>query len=158
MSLETWEMLSYVVTVVGLPLAIAVFLYEQRKERANEEEAVYQTLSEHYQDFLRAVLEHPDLKLFASQLPELSEEQRERRMVIFDMLISLFERAYLLLFEPALSPSQQRRWASWEDYMREWLTRDAFRMQLPELVKGEDPEFVAYIQKLAAGVAETRRP
>jgi len=31
-SLQTWELLSYVVTVVGLPLAIVVFLLEQRKE------------------------------------------------------------------------------------------------------------------------------
>ena len=158
MSLETWELLSYVVTVVGLPLAIAVFLYEQRRERANEEEAVYETLSDNYQDFLKAVLEHADLKLFSSALPDLSEEQRERRMVIFGMLISLFERAYLVLFEPTLSADQLRRWASWEDYMREWLARDAFRMQLPELVKGEDPEFAKYIQALAASFDAPRKP
>ena len=35
-SLETWELMSYVVTVIGLPLAIGVFLFEQRKERENE--------------------------------------------------------------------------------------------------------------------------
>jgi hypothetical protein len=33
MNLETWELLSYVVTVIGLPLAIAVFILQQRKER-----------------------------------------------------------------------------------------------------------------------------
>jgi hypothetical protein len=38
MKLETWEMLSYVVTVFGLPLAIISFMFEQRKERENEEE------------------------------------------------------------------------------------------------------------------------
>jgi hypothetical protein len=38
MSRETWERLSYVVTVIGLSLAIGVFLFEQRKERENEEE------------------------------------------------------------------------------------------------------------------------
>jgi hypothetical protein len=38
MSTETWELLSYIVTVFGLPLAIGVFFYEQRKERENEEE------------------------------------------------------------------------------------------------------------------------
>ena len=31
-SLEMWELLSYIVTVTGLPLAIAVFIYEQRRE------------------------------------------------------------------------------------------------------------------------------
>lgn len=52
MDLESWELLSYVVTVVGLPLAIAVFVYDQRRERDNEEEEVYQLLSDNYQDFL----------------------------------------------------------------------------------------------------------
>jgi hypothetical protein len=50
--IETWELMSYVVTVVGLPVAIAVFIYEQRRERDNEEQAVYQLLSDNYQDFL----------------------------------------------------------------------------------------------------------
>jgi hypothetical protein len=35
--LETWELLSYIVTVVGLPLAILVYLFEQHKERRNDE-------------------------------------------------------------------------------------------------------------------------
>ena len=67
MSLETWEWMSYVVTVIGLPLAIAVFLYEQRKERENEEEEVYQLLSDNYQDFLKVALKHI-LKRLGSRL------------------------------------------------------------------------------------------
>ena len=43
---ETWALLSFVVTVIGLPLAIVVFVYEQCKERDNEEEAVYQLRSD----------------------------------------------------------------------------------------------------------------
>ena len=151
MSLETWEFLSYVVTVVGLPLAIAAYMFEQRKERANEEEETYQLLSDNYQDFLKVVLENSDLRLFSQQPVDLSDEQNDRRVVLFAMLISLFERAYLLLYEPDLRNSKLRRWRSWEDYMREWVGRPAFRDQLPILVQGEDPEFVAYIQKLAGG-------
>jgi hypothetical protein len=151
MSIETWELASYIVTVVGLPLAIAAYVYEQRKERANEEEAVYQLLSDNYQDFLKVVLENADLKLFSTpRLIDFSDEQRERTMLIFGMLISLFERAYLLLYEASPTPIQLRRWRSWEDYMREWTRREAFRSQLSELVKGEDPEFAAYLQALAA--------
>ncbi len=66
MPLETWELMSYVVTVVGLPLAILVFLFEQRKERENEEEEVYQLLSDNYQDFLKVALDNPDLRLFSA--------------------------------------------------------------------------------------------
>ena len=44
--LQLWELASYVVTVVGLPFAIAVFLMEQRRERQNDEEETYQRLSD----------------------------------------------------------------------------------------------------------------
>jgi hypothetical protein len=150
-SLETWELLSYIVTVVGLPLAIFVFFFEQRKERDNEEEAVYQLLSDNYQDFLKVALDNPDLRLFsAEQTPQLSHEQRERMLIIFSMLISLFERAYLLLYEPSMTEKQLRRWRSWEDYMSEWCQRADFRAALPGLLRGEDPEFATYLEALAA--------
>jgi hypothetical protein len=150
MNLETWELLSYVVTVVFLPFAIAVFLYEQRKERENEEEATWQQLSDAYIDFLEVVLANPDLKLRSqTSTPDLGDEQRERMWVIFDMLISLFERAYLLVYEADMGEKQRRRWHSWEDYMREWCRREDFRARLPDLLGGEDPHFSAYILRLA---------
>ena len=151
LTIETWELLSYVVTVIGLPLAIAVFIFEQRKERDSEEEEVYQLLSDNYQEFLKITLENPDLRLFASEeTPALSAEQRERMFIIFSMLISLFERAYLLLYEDDMAEKQLRRWRSWEDYMGEWCNRADFRTALPILLRGEDPAFAAYIQNLAA--------
>src|SRR5574337_314080 len=120
-TLEFWETASYVVTVIGLPFAIAVFIFEQRKERDNEEEEAYQVLSDAYRDFLKLVLANPDLKLRSTTAAQdLNDEQRERQLVIFEMLISLFERAYLLAYEEDMNPRQARRWRSWDDYMREW--------------------------------------
>jgi hypothetical protein len=159
MDLETWELLSYVVTVIGLPLAIGVFVIQQRKERLNEENAVFESLADNYQEFLRVVLEHPDLHLFSMpRTPELSDEQRERMMVIFGMLIALFERAYLLLHAHALRGERLRRWGTWEDSMREWCAREDFRDELPALLVGEDPEFGTYITRLAAECARSARP
>jgi hypothetical protein len=151
LSKDIWELLSFVVTVFALPVAIFVFIFEQRKERDNEEENVYQLLSDNYQDFLKIALEHSDLKLFSVEKTlALSDEQHERMLIIFNMLVSLFERAYLLLYEEHMSPKQLRRWLSWEDYMLEWLNRADFRELLPVLVRGEDPEFVVYMNKLLA--------
>jgi hypothetical protein len=150
-TLEIWEMMSYVVTVVGLPLAIAVFLYEQRKERENEEEEVYQLLSDNYQDFLKVALANPDLRLFSVEgAAALNGDQKERQLIIFVMLVSLFERAYLLLYEDDMSPKQARRWHSWEDYMLEWCQRPDFHASLSKLLHGEDPSFVQYVEQLAA--------
>ncbi|MEO8135860.1 MAG: hypothetical protein ABI831_18020 [Betaproteobacteria bacterium] len=159
MSLETWELMSYVVTVIGLPAAICVFLFEQRKERENEEEAVYQLLSDNYQDFLKVALANPDLRLFSvGATPMLDEEQRERQLIIFAMLTSLFERAYLLLYEDSMSPKQARRWHSWEDYMLEWCQKRHFLSSLPQLLRGEDPSFVRYVERLAAEKPADARP
>ena len=85
----TWfewaEALSYLVTIVGLPLAIVVFMYEQRRNRQNEEEEIYQCL-----------------------------------------------------------------WEPWGDFMCEWCQWRDFREALPELLKGEDEDFCARIQKISA--------
>jgi len=159
--IETWELLSYIVTAIGFPAAIIAFLYEQKKERDGEEEEVYQLLSDNYQDFLKIALDNSDLRLFSTeQIPDRSVEQRERMLIIFNMLISLFERAYLLLYEPRMASKQARRWFSWEDYMREWCRREDFRAALPTLLHGEDPEFVDYIRALVGPETEraARRP
>ncbi len=80
---ETREILSYVVTVIGLPRAIAVFVYEQRRERQNEEEDIFQRLSDEYPEFLQLVLDNAYLHLllrdgvrhaeFRDALPQLLE-------------------------------------------------------------------------------------
>ena len=75
---DAWELASFVVTTLGLPFAILVFLWEQRKERDNEEEQQYQLLSDAYNDFLNVVLGHPDLQLrTATPLPSPTPEQHE---------------------------------------------------------------------------------
>ncbi|HRK57858.1 MAG TPA: hypothetical protein PLQ67_10105, partial [Burkholderiaceae bacterium] len=72
-----------------------------------------------------------------------------RMLLIFDMLVSLFERAYLTAWSSRMNAEQRRRWNSWEDFMLEWLQRDNFYYALPELLKGEDPQFAAYLSSLA---------
>ncbi|TAG25418.1 MAG: hypothetical protein EAZ37_12955 [Burkholderiales bacterium] len=147
---EYWELASYVVTVLGLPLAIGIFLWQEVKERANEEEEGYQLLSNAYNDFLKIVLVHPDLHLRTNEpLPNPTPEQNERMLVIFDMLISLFERAYLVAYSDSMTVQQKRQWNSWDDYMREWCRREDFHNALPLLLRGEDPDFQLYIRRLA---------
>jgi hypothetical protein len=148
---ESLEIASYLVTVIGLPFAVWVFFAEQRKERENEEEEAYQHLSDAYNDFLKIVLANADLQLRTNAaLPNPTPEQNERMLVIFDMLISLFERAYLVAHKREMTPTEQRRWNSWDDYMREWSRREDFANALPMLLRGEDPEFQTYLKRVAA--------
>ena len=147
---DAWEIASYVVTVLGLPIAIGIFVWQEIKERANEEEEGYQLLSNAYNDFLKIVLTHSDLHLRANEpLLNPSPEQNERMLVIFDMLISLFERAYLVAYSDRMTAQQKRHWNSWDDYMREWCRREDFFNALPLLLRGEDADFQTYIRRVA---------
>jgi hypothetical protein len=149
--LELWEILSYIVTVVALPFAIIIFVIEQRKERRNEEEEIYQRLSDEYREFLKLVLDNSDLQLLRrdGSRQDLTPEQTERRFAVFGILVSLFERAYLLVYEEKMDKQTRRLWRSWEDYIREWVQRPDFRAALPELLHGEDEDFTRYIEDLA---------
>ncbi|MEN9418271.1 MAG: hypothetical protein RI988_1891 [Pseudomonadota bacterium] len=147
---DALELASFAVTVFALPFAVWVFVLEQRKERENEEEEAFQHLSDAYNDFLKVVLANADLQLRTSTaLPDPTPEQRERMLVVFDMLIALFERAFLVAYKAHMNATEQRRWNSWDDYMREWCRREDFHNALPLLLRGEDPEFQAYMRRVA---------
>jgi hypothetical protein len=155
-----WEVASFVVTVFGFPFAIFLFLYEQRRERDSEDEEAYQLLQDAYNDFLKIVLDNPDLQLRSANVSlDLTDEQRERKLIIFEMLVALFERAYIVAYEPDLKGVALRRWNSWNDYMHEWCRRKDFNNLLPQLLRGEDPDFAAYIRNIAdkemSRIAET---
>lgn len=154
-----WEQLSYIVTVVGLPFAIAVYLKDQRQERQNDEEEIYQRLSDEYADFCKLIIDNADLRLRTQKdaPADLTPEQQERRLILFEMLVALFERAYILVYEDDMSRQQQRLWQSWEDYMRDWCEREDFRTLLPHLLTGEDEDFSAHILRIA-GYTGTSNP
>ena len=160
MSWTEWlEVLSYAVTIVGLPLAITIFVHEQHWARQNEEEALYQSLSDSYTAFLALVLENADLQLLSGdgRGRDLSQDQRERRAALFEILVSLFERAYILVHDMR-SAEQARFWRSWDDYMRGWCRRSDFREVLPALLEGEDEAFRRYITGLLAEEASEADP
>jgi hypothetical protein len=152
--LQWLEALSYLVTIIGLPLAIGVFIYDRRRDRQNDEEEIYLRLSDEYADFMRLVIENADLHLLSPATKgDLSEDQLERKHALFALLVSLFERAYVLVYEDNMGRQQARLWQSWEDYMTEWCQREDFRAALPALFQGEDPGFVATIRRIAAMTA-----
>jgi hypothetical protein len=145
------EALSYVITILGFPTAIIVFIYEHRRRLGNEENELHRHLSEEYDNFLRLVLDNADLLLLraSSAPPTLSEEQLERREIIYRMLVSLFEKAYIILYSENMKQDAKRRWMSWEDDMTEWCRKREFVALLPELLEGEDDAFSQHILAIA---------
>ena len=153
-TLRAFEFLSYLVTVLGLPLAGLALWRELRAERANEakeleqrEDEIYVALSQQYSALLEAALAHPELDLQeAASADRLSPEQRRRQAIFYEMLMALFERAFILLYEDAPSGQGGRRWQSWADFFAYWLRRPDFARYVEANLQGEDPAFVAFVR------------
>lgn len=143
--LQYFEFLSYVATVIGIPLAIWVFLHEEQKERLSEQEEIYDKLMDHYDDLLVRLFEHPEID--QHEAPLADPVQRRQQEILYEMLVTLFERAYILLYGES-EKAYKRMWNSWEDYMKFWIAKPNFRAALPTLMLGEDPGFVAYMAKM----------
>jgi hypothetical protein len=144
--LEFFEFMSYVATIIGIPLAIWVFIHEEKKERQSEQEEIYDKLMDHYDHILGRLFEHPDIDQHNKPLAD-AELMRQQKL-LYEMLINLFERAFILLYDEK-EEAYRRMWHSWEDYIALWVHRPNFNEMLPDLVKGEDPYFVNYIARLA---------
>jgi len=155
--MQFWELMSYIVTVLGLPCAIFAVWREMRIERKNEakeieqrEDEIYVELSQQYSAFLENVLSAPELDLMSTSAEQrqLNMQEQQKKVVYYEMLIALFERAYILLFEPDATGNTLRRWLSWEDYIKWWLKKPDFRNYVVEALDGEDPDFAEYVMKL----------
>lgn len=143
--LEFMELLSYVATVIGIPLALATFIYQEHKEREAEQEEIYDDLMEHYARIQDRFFEFPELDQHVQPLQNPEDARRQR--ILYEMLISLFERAFIMLHGEK-NPAYRRMWNSWNDYLEFWIDMPNFRAALPALMKREDPGFVAYMAKI----------
>lgn len=156
--MRIWEFLSYLVTVLGLPVAIVTIWRELRAERANEakeieqrEDEIYVQLSQQYSALLEAALAHPELDVLEEGSSDsLTPEQRRRQAIYYEMLMALFERAYILLYEDAPTGQSGRRWGSWADFFSYWLKRPDFARYVEKNLQGEDPAFVSFVQRQLA--------
>lgn len=161
-AMRLWEFLSYLVTVLGLPIAVVTIWRELRAERVNEakeieqrEDEIYVALSQQYSSLLEAALAHPELDaLDGSSSSDLSPEQRRRQSIYYEMLMALFERAFILLYEDAPTGQGGRRWQSWADFFSYWLKRPDFARYVENNLQGEDPAFVDFVRKELAKPAD----
>ncbi len=152
--MRLWEFLSYLVTVLGLPVAVVTIWRELRAERVNEakeieqrEDEIYVALSQQYSSLLEAALAHPELDaLDGSSSADLTPKQRRRQAICYEMLLALFERAFILLYEDAPTGQGGRRWGSWADFFSYWLKRPDFARYVENNLQGEDEAFVAFVR------------
>lgn len=134
---------------VGIPFAVWVFFHDRRRAQQERELATFQALGAEYGEFLRLCFDHPELHLYHYQdaaTISLTAEQRARREIAFDHLVSILESAYFHYHQGHDTAFKRRQWTGWERYLREWVSRGDFRAAWKaDLGSQFDSEFVRYV-------------
>ncbi len=154
---NTLDYLVKLAQLVGIPVGIALYVINKRRERFEREYGTYNALDEKYIDYLTLCMNHPDLDVADTprrEVKELDTEQQHRELVMFSILIAIMERAFLMYSDKS-SAVRKVQWKGWDSYIRDWCGRKNFAVALPLLKQQFDEDFCAYLDEIVASVGAT---
>jgi hypothetical protein len=146
------DVIDKLVVILGLPIAFIQYFRTKRKEKRDREYGTYNALDEKYLEFQKLCLGHPYLNIF--DIPDahpnkLDEKQVKEELILFTMLFSIFERAYLL-YSDQYSDIKKKQWLGWDDYIRSFCQRDNFLRAWEISGNTFDTDFESYMEKVIA--------
>lgn len=153
------DLILKLIQIVGIPVAIYLFFTNKERERRDREYGTYDALDDKYIEYLRLCLDNPDLDVADIPQPQaapLDAKQKHRELIMFSILISIMERAFLMYGDKATMIRTQQ-WEGWDAYARDWCQRDNFARALPLLRSQFDVQFVTYLDSLLPQAGKASR-
>ena len=121
---------TYIVSIIGVPVAIVLYARSLLAEKHAREWAIYEAVQEKYMNFLDTALSRPKVGVLWTEPDvlkgELSADERIDQDLLFNILTSIFERAFLV-YRRASSAQRKRQWAGWESFIEAYARRRNFR-------------------------------
>ena len=141
------EVIYYLAAIIGIPVAIVVFLLEKRQERRNREIDMYLQTADKYIQFLVLTIENPDLRV--GDISDQDETIKEsgftaQQLTMYQILISTLEQAYYLYSTNSLRFNEYF-WKVWREYSQWWMTRPEFRKAWEVIDPYCDPGFMKFM-------------
>ena len=119
------EIATFLITILGLPFALYIYIDEQNAQRAEREYGTYDALDDKYIELQQLCLQYPKLDIFDSPFVNpniLTEEDEKQEEAILLIRISIFERAFLM-YQREAAKAKDNQWDGWEVDILEWLDR-----------------------------------
>ena len=122
------QSLTHVVSIIGVPVAILIFYSKYRKEHIARGEEIYKTIDELWVNFNALILRYPhlDVAFIDSEPRQLTSEEQVQQYVIFDVLTTMLERAYLAYLS-ASGRQRRQQWRGWEAYIDHYCRKKSYR-------------------------------
>ena len=154
------QAIASIITILGVPVGIAVYIYEKSRERHDREYGTYITLTDKYIDFLKICFDHPELDIYETSVGDRAEMPQsvskdplvlKKEWAMYIIFITMCERAFLV-YRRHSKRSQKRQWKGWEEYIREYCRHKGFRAAWPTLGRQFDNEFLKYVNTVISEI------
>lgn len=142
------EIATFIITIFGVPVAIYIYLQEQKHQREEREYGTYDALDDKYIELQQLCLDYPNLDIFDTpfnKIPDLTEGELKQEEAILLIRISIFERAYLM-YQREIAKAKQNQWEGWDIEIQEWLERQNFKKIWDIHKQYYDQRFVSYFE------------
>lgn len=140
------EMTTYVITILGVPFALYMYIDEQKTQRAEREYGTYDALDDKYIELQQLCLQYSKLDIFDTPFEnpnKLSEEEQKQEEAILLIRVSIFERAFLM-YQREANQAKKDQWDGWKIEIIEWLERKNFNEIWSIHKQYYDKQFVQY--------------
>ena len=144
------EMATYLITILGLPFALYIYINEQKAQRAEREYGTYDALDDKYIELQQLCIQYPKLDIFDTPFVNpntLTEEEQKQEEALLLIRISIFERAFLM-YQREAAQAKANQWQGWEIDILEWLERKNFKLIWDEQKLYYDKTFVQHFDNL----------
>ena len=136
--------LGIIFAIGGLTVTIRTYRNERKNERIAREYETFNDLDDKYVEFMYACTQHPHLDLFsdaADPYRALSREDVNTEKALYSVLISIFERAFILFERQADKNIRGLQYLGWLECMKTYCTRESFLSQWNKIGKQFDNDF-----------------
>jgi len=147
---DIFELMAYIVTVFGFPIAIYIFYLEREKERSEARKQALVQASDRYVEFLTLSLNYPRLDIFTTPIAEkyqLTAEDIRIESSLLSMIIDMFGKTYLL-YHVQQECIEQSQWDGWVDTIRSYCFRENFKREWEVIGSQYDNDFYLFMQNL----------
>lgn len=129
----TAERIATISAIVGGVASILIFLWNQHVQARETMLARYDAVTQSYIDYQQICLENPELETSAYKLPAGAQQQvatdpisEVKRKIHFDILTSMFERAFLTYLHAPLK-IRRSQWPGWRAYIEHFAAREDYQ-------------------------------
>ncbi len=129
--------------------------WQLKKNNEDRENGTYDSLDVRFTRFLEICCKYPELEVYnptQNNWHTLSTIQKRRQLILFQILVSILERSYILYNEKHTinSGTRKHQWNGWVKYMNFYAENETFlhAWEVEEIGEDMDTEFVKFFNNL----------